>query len=448
MPATQEILRPIGFGYQRVRLSCVGSCTIDDNITAYVRGIPIGSARVSGRLKPGEHVDIPIDYLPWVELPAEIRFADSSARLPIPGGLKISSPEEALLLVGPGDIAISNVSVEQGMLRGSGSNLINGLSRPTMYARINGLVVRPIVTDPPRLLDDGGCSFQFAMQLLPTDLVDSGITIDIHVLGVDAPVSSVTFSRMLVTEQEKRLIELEGRLQETQQTAALQVASLKTDFDARLARIERRIETFIEYASSFMLDRVAAVTVPTTPGAKAVDDVAIKAKMDAFRSLVSTASTPEDSSVSTQAGDNYSNLPLHSSMFAFGWYDIERTEEAEFRWMSPRAIVFNPEPNRLVSEVILLVAGLYRTSAPSLKASFDARAARAKVEADGQGRFRIHLRPPKGERSVPLQALRLESLTSGNPHRDEGSADDREISMAIAGLAFVYSDRTPPATRQ
>jgi hypothetical protein len=447
MSATQELLRPIGFGFQRVRLSCVGSCTIDDDITAYVRGIPIGSARISGRLKAGEHVDIPIDYFPWVELPAEIRFADSSAKLPIPSGLKISSPEEALLLVGPGDIAISNVSIEQGILRGHGANLVNGLSRPTMYARINGLVVRPIVTDPPRLLDDGGCSFQFAMQLLPTDIVDSGITIDIYVLGVDAPVSSVTFSRMLVTEQEKRLIELEGKLQEAQQTAALQVASLKTDFDARLARIERRIETFIEYASSFMLDRVAAVAVPTTPGAKPVDDPALRTKLDAFRSLVATAASPEGARPGPDAGDNYSNLPLHSSMFAFGWYDIERTEEAEFRWMSPRAIVFNPEPNRPVAEVILLVCGVYRAAAPSLKASLDARTARVRVEADGAGRFRVHLRPPKGERSVPLQALRLESLTSGNPHRDEGSSDDREISMAVAGLAFIYADRSPPPKR-
>jgi hypothetical protein len=437
MQSARENLRPIGVAYQRIRLSCLDACSIDDEIIAYVRGIPIGSARVNARLKPGDHIDIPVDYLPWVELPTEIHCSARNESVAITRPLPLINADEALMLVGPGEVTVSNLSIDQGMLRGTATNRVNGLIRPNMFARVNGLVVRAVSIEQPRLLDDGGCSFQFAVPLYPGDISDNGLSVDILLVGTEAPITSVTFARMQVADQEKRLIELESRIRELQQLSGLQIGALKSEFEANMARMQRRMEVFIEYASAFMFDRKAAVVVEASSPA----DPALASKVTAFRELVSSAASGGATEAAQALTQAVSTLPIRSSLYAFGWYDVESTPEGEYRWMAQRSVVFNPEPQRPVAEVMMMVQAVYGADAPAIQCSFDSEDAEVAVERQpGPARFKIRIKH-RSAKSTHVQALRLESLNSGSPARDEGSHDDRVLSLSVLGIGFIYADQ-------
>jgi hypothetical protein len=92
-----------------------------------------------------------------------------------------------------------------------------------------------------------------------------------------------------------------------------------------------------------------------------------------------------------------------------------------------------------VAAVTIEVLHLYGAPAPLLEAMLDAAPCPAVVERvpGGAGRFRVRLVPPGGPLAFAL--LRLQSRAGGIPAEDGVSEDSRQLSVAVAGVAFDYA---------
>src|SRR5262249_33784957 len=101
-PEAAMPIRSVGIAYQTVRMACVGHAELDDVVVAYMNGIKVGENYISGVFKAGEVIEYPIQYLPHVELPGEIRFARMQDGVEIASPLTLRSAEDAVALVGLG----------------------------------------------------------------------------------------------------------------------------------------------------------------------------------------------------------------------------------------------------------------------------------------------------------------------------------------------------------
>lgn len=236
----------IGTAYQTIRLACPEVIEVSDEVVAYLCGIELGRNRIEGYFEAGDEIEFPIEYLPWVELPAQIHLVAAGTGADICEPIQLATHDQAIALVGLGETRIGNLAIEQGLLRGVAINRTNGLLQPQMFARINGVLPRPISIDPPRLLDDGGAQFRFAAQLHPTDLIENGMTVDVFLIGVETPLASIAFRRADVDDMARRVVELEAQLEQVKTTAAFRVSSLNSEITARLDAMQQRIDTFIE----------------------------------------------------------------------------------------------------------------------------------------------------------------------------------------------------------
>jgi len=52
-----------------------------------------------------------------------------------------------MVLLGPGEFTIENLALENGLLRGTLINRVNGIAAPTMFARINRFAVRQVTVE-------------------------------------------------------------------------------------------------------------------------------------------------------------------------------------------------------------------------------------------------------------------------------------------------------------
>jgi len=429
-------LRVIGSTYQAVRLMAETPLTLDDEICAYVAGIRVGSDRIEGVFEPGDIIEYPVSYLPWVELPAEIRFVAESTGVEVSEPFRIAHHDEAVSLVGIGEAVVQNVAIEKGMIRGLVVNRVNGLLRPQMFARINGVVPRAITVEQPRLLDDGGASFQFAAPLSPADLGENGLTADIFLLGQDTPLTSIAFRRADVDDMTKRIVEFEAQLAQISQSTAFRLNGMDGSLSRRLDLLQQRMDTFIEYAASFMFDRVAAVEVPSLPGAPARSPE-LSAKVDAFLSAVRGNGPANE----PQAVPDSETVPLGSGAFAAGWFEMEEENGVSLRWMSGDGQVANPHPDRPVAEVRLALAGVYGSGQPMLRAAFDGVPVAFHVERSKRrgGGWKVRIVPPKGAEGAKCSTLSLASMFTGSPERADGAEESRLLSIAVSELTFVYA---------
>ncbi len=435
----REKLKVHGAVFQAVRLTSPIRTTMNAEIAAYICGIKVGQSRIEGEFEPGDIVEFPIDYLPWVELPAEIQFVDVETGMTVSDPLKIATNEDAVALIGLGDIKVEQISIEQGLIRGTAVNRVNGLIRPQMFARINGLVPRAISVDPPRLLDDGGASFQFAAQLHPSDLCENGLTAEIFVIGKDGPLTSVAYQRADIDDVTKRLVELEAELAQLKTATAFKMKSLNNDIAARMDILQTRMDTFIEYAASFMFDRVAATEVPSQPSAPALA-ADIRAKVDQFLAIVREG---PGRTAEVKAGESAANsvaVALRSPSFSYGWYDVEEDKGGAYRWMAGDAIIFNPEPGRPVKEVKLRVVRVYGADKPLLRCTLDSRPAtiRAQRQAGRPPVWHLTVTPPAGQEPNLCHTLNIASLLSSSPAHVEGSDDSRILAIAVSDVVFEY----------
>lgn len=425
-------LQVIGSAYQAVRMVCTNSLTMNEDVCAYVLGIKVGSSRIEGEFEPGDIIEYPISYLPWVELPAEVRFVSERTGQEIAEPYQLRTHDEAIALVGIGEAVIQSVAIDQGMIRGVVVNRVNGLLRPQMFARINGLVPRTITVEQPRLLDDGGASFQFSAQLLPADLGENGLTAEIFLLGQDRPLTSVAFRRADVDDLTKRIVEFDARLAQLSQSMEFRFKTSGHEMQAAINVMQQRIDAFIEYAASFMFDRIAATAVPTSPGEVPLSPE-LSAKVASFLGAVHGGA---HSAGELQASVN---VPLASHGFSFGWSEIEEEGDLTLRRMHDNAVVFNPYPDRLVTEIRMMLWTPEGGTQPSLRAAFDSVPVTFNIERGKRkgDRWLARIRPADGEPPMQCTALSLLNMMPAIGSRADGRRF--EGTVAISDLTFIYA---------
>jgi hypothetical protein len=420
-------MQVIGSAYQAVRMVCTNSLTMSEDVCAYVLGIKVASNRIEGEFEPGDIIEYPISYLPWVELPAEVRFVSERTGQEIAEPFHIRTHDEAIALVGIGEAVIQTVAIDQGMIRGVVVNRVNGLLRPQMFARINGLVPRTIAVEQPRLLDDGGASFQFSAQLLPADLGENGLTAEIFLLGQDRPLTSIAFRRADVDDLTKRIVEFDARLAQLSQSTEFRFKTSGQEMQVAINVMQQRIDAFIEYAASFMFDRIAASSIPTVPG-----EVPLSPELNA--KVVSFLGAVNGSAQSTNEMQASVNVPLASHGFSFGWSEVEDEGGLALRRMQDNAVVFNPYPDRLVAEIRMMLWTLEGAAQPSLRAAFDAMPAAFNIERGKRkgDRWLARITPTEGEPPMQCTALSLLNMMPASGSRTDGK-------VAVADLTFIYA---------
>jgi hypothetical protein len=260
------------------------------------------------------------------------------------------------------------------------------------------------------------------VPLLPADLVEAGLAVDVRMVGLEAPIARFALAPAGGVDT-ARVAELEGRLRRLEDAMASGLDSVEHALRRRMDAHGERVDAFIEACASMLLDRVAAGEAPA-----------------ALRALVG-GDGPDAAEVAPLRLGNRVEVPPDSGHLGFGWHSPERDAGGAFRWMADRALVVSPEPHRPLAGVALEVGHLYGAVEPALRASFDTLPCAVSVEREGDGsRFRIRVAPPEGAAAAPCRTLMLEALASGSPARDGASPDARVLSMAVYGLVFDYAE--------
>ena len=423
-------LQIIGSVYQAVRMVCTNSISMSESVCAYVSGIRIGSNRIEGKFEPGDIIEYPISYLPWVDLPADVRFVSEHTGQDVAEAFRITTHDEAIALVGMGEAVIQNIVIDQGMIRGVVVNRVNGLLRPQMFARINGVVPRIITVEQPRLLEDGGASFQFSAQLNPADLGENGLTAEIFLLGQDTPLTSISYRRADVDDITKRIVEFEARLAQVSQSIGYRFNSMNHETKQALDVMRQRVDAFIEYTASFLFDRVAASEVPTLPDARPLSSE-LRKKVDAFLAIVRDVGSGRDRT------DQRVTVPLKSSVFSFGWHDVEEETGISYRRMSDIAVLLNPQPDRPLANVRITLFSPDGAAQPSLRAAFDGVPAVCTFEHEKSksNGCSIQIAPAEEGKATTTRALSLVNMLT----TAASSRDTQRGLVAISELSFDYA---------
>lgn len=416
---------PLAAGRRGLLLRCLRHFEADDApLLLFCGGVEAGRLALPGPVEAGRSVEVPVGRLSRVALPAELRLCTGVAGPDLAAPWRLESADAALGLLGPPAPEVESLRLDHGVLRGVATERANGLLEPVLYARVNGVAARAVAVEAPAPLAEGGCVFRFAVPLQPADLVEAGLVVSVHMVGLEAPIARFVLAPAAQgADAAARLAELEGRLRRLEDAMASGLEAMEHALRRRMDAHGERLDAFIEGSASLLLDRLAA----------AEDDAPA-----ALRALVGSAAGAGDIDAALLRFGNRVELPPDSGHLGFGWHQAERDGAGAFRWMGDRALVVSPEPHRPLAGVALEVGHVYGAAEPALRASFDALPCAVSVEREGSDRFRVGIAPPEGP--APCRTLMLEALASGFPARDGASADPRLLSVAVYRLVFDYAD--------
>ncbi len=411
---------PLAAGRRGLELRCLRRFEAPGGaLLLFCGGVEVGRLPLAGAVEPGRTVEVPVSRLPRVALPAELRLSASPEDPDLAAPWPLETADAALGLLGPPAPEVEALRLDLGVLRGVATERANGLLGPVLYARVNDAAARAVAVEEPAPLAEGGCVFRFAVPLQPVDLVEAGLAVSVHMVGLEAPLARFALAPAGGADA-ARVAELEGRLRRLEGAMASGLEAMEHALRRRMDAQGERVDAFVEAAASLLLDRLAASDAPA-----------------ALRALVASAA-PEQDAAPLRLG-NRVELPPDSGHLGFGWHPPERDAGGAFRWMADRALVVSPEPHRLLAGVTLEVGHLYGAAEPGLRAGFDALPCEVSHERGGAHRFRVRV-SPLGGAAAPCRTLVLEALASGSPARDGASADARLLSLAVYGLAFDYAD--------
>ena len=415
---------PLAAGRRGLALRCLRRFEAEA-LLLFCAGVEVGRLSLAAPVEPGHSVEVPVARLPRAALPAELRLCTDVAGPDLAAPWEIATADAAFGLLGPAAPVVESLRLDHGVLRGVATETANGLLEPVLYARVNDAAARAVSVEAPAPLVEGGCVFRFAVPLLPSDLVEAGLAVAVHMVGLEAPLARFALAPTQAAGA-AQVAELEGRLRRLEDAMASGLDAMEHALRRRADAQGERIDAFIEATASLLLDRVAA------------EDAS-----PALRALVAgggEAPGREDAAPLRLSGRV--ELPVESGHFGFGWHSAERDAAGSFRWMADRALVVSPEPHRTLAAVTLEVGHLYGAAEPGLRAGFDALACDVAVEREGEGsarRFRVRITPPGGA-AAPCRTLMLDALASGSPARDGASPDPRLLSMAVYRVVFDYAD--------
>ena len=215
-------------------------------------------------MEPGSTVEVPVSRLPRVALPAELRLSTGVAGPDLAAPWVLESPDAAFGLLGPPAPVVESLRLDHGVLRGVATERANGLLEPVLYARVNDAAARAVsVEERPAPLAEGGCVFRFALLLQPADLVEAGLAVSIHMVGLEAPIARFALAPATVgADAAARVAELEGRLRRLEDAMAAGLEAMEHALRRRMDAQQERVDAFIEASASLLLDRVAAEDAP------------------------------------------------------------------------------------------------------------------------------------------------------------------------------------------
>lgn len=394
-------------------------------MSALVNGISLGSIALTRHLSLGDSFDIPIKYFPKVDLPTCIRVtvADDEICQPVP----VESAEDVMRVLGCGDISVRGLTIEAGLLKGTIINRSNGVHHAPAYVKINGLVSRVVNLELPQLLDDGGSASRFAVALKASDMLVSGLSIELYLLGLEYPLAAISFSRDDPASTATHFTEVNEKIRQLQRNMALQFDIMQANIDRQVKILQERVDAFIEYTSSSILDNLA-------DHSRNQASALFKEAMERIKLASSHEATTYEFSTSLKS----EQVAIDSPIFIFGWYDLESSADGPFRWMGPAGLIRIPRRSWMLDHVEIAVLQVYGSHEPFLEASLDGETLIPSVERD-ELNFLVKLSVPAG-RSLCGDSLYIESLTTGSPAMDHGSSDDRILSIAVAGITFYYTE--------
>lgn len=419
-----------GAGRPGLALRCPGGFAARGDLLAFCNGIEVGRLPLPPEVAPGASLALPVRRLPLVPLPAVIRLADRVGGADLAEPWSLVSADGAQALLGPTPVAVEDLRLDQGMLRGVLLDRVNGLLRPLLVARINEASSRMAMVEAPVALPEGGCACRFALPLGPADLSGEGLSVTLALLGQEAPLARFDWTRAGVDAPAPRLAALEGRIRQLEHHAAATEATLQAAMRRRLDIQQERIDAFIEAAATLLLDRLAPAAATT-----------------ALRDLIgatSGAAAPDVTGLPSALHDR-TGIPLGSAHFGFGWHDAEQDQAGPFRWMAGQGVVTNPAPHRPVAGVELAISHVYGARTPVLRAAFDGQPCEVAVRGAGQGQepgggpggFVASILPAEPRTCL---ALHLESPHASSPAGDGASGDGRILSVAVAEIVFTYAE--------
>jgi hypothetical protein len=412
----------------KIRLCCVDACDVSGVVIAYVEGITAGELTCSQAFAAGDFLDIPIRYFPHVSLPAKMRFVLGEVDIAEP--LTIAGLEDVMTLLGHGHIHVGPLSLENSLLRGTIVNTSNSVNAASAFIKINGHVVRSAVVEPARGRDEGGSSARFAVPIRPGDFVESGLSIDLFVMGVDYPVAHFTYLRSDPDTQSRRLIEIDEKLRQMQKSTLLQIEMLRDSLEHRLTVQQERMDTFVEYAMSLIVDKLAGPLEALNPA-----DF-----LDALRHLGTSNGSV---ALPVSMPPSTASLALDAPALSFGWYDVETNGDGDFRWMGQTGLIRNPYTSRPLSRLELTVSQVYGASEPMLRATLDDQELSASVKKNGKV-YLVNFTAP-ADRKLTGESMHLESFVTGCPAVDHGNTDERILSIAVTHVKIYYEAITEVA---
>lgn len=413
---------PAGLLFGKLRLNCISACSLEGTVLALVQGITVSSCVTAQAFAPGDLFDLPIHYFPNVILPTKIRVVINDVEVAAP--FSVTAPEDVMPALGPGEISVDNIFLDNGLLRGTIVNATNGVHIPSAFVKINSQVVRSVVVEPLKLRDSGGTTCRFAVPIRPNDFVESGLHVELFIAGLDYSIANFAYTRDNALAGASRLIELDEKVRQLQKSTLLQVEMLSNSVERRFNIQLERLDTFIEYTISLVLDHL-------TRGNLAEAGPLIET-IRKLRGVMLADSTL--SAVSAKASS--ARIPLDSAAYAFGWYDVEMNESGYFRWMGQAALIRHPYVNLPVHMVKITVSQVYGAHEPMLRASLNDQEFVTKVEKQGKS-FTVTLTAPNDQ---PLlgEALLIECFATGSPAADHGTTDSRVLSLSATEVIVFY----------
>jgi hypothetical protein len=420
-------------------LTCSEPGLASGPIRAYVNGIPLGSVTVTGPVARGDRILVPCTTFPATQLPSKVRFADTGTRRDIAPPLELMSPAQVEAIVGTGTLEEVSLEIANGVIRGQGVNRVNGLATPTLIGRVNRHTLREIRFVRGRSGDDGAVSFSFTLPIEPGDFGDAGARYEILQLPTMAVVGAIGFARQdaealaaTVAQLDKSVTDI-GRRLNFELTRAAERAD-RSALDQR-----EMLDSLVEYLVSFVYDnvhsRARAVAIdPQGAEAQALNAGQAAGTLEALRTILksSTAQTVIDHL-------DYAVVMPDSPFMADGWSWVEQDSKGfNFRWMGLGAVAFNPHPERPVVKIVVAIGTSYRHRAPEISAMFDADIADSELVASPNGPPYSLSIYPKNKRACSVNVVRLLSTAAGRPAEEEGTVDDRILSVAVSSIVFYY----------
>lgn len=391
-------------GHIRLRIRERGA---GGTLCAYLRGIPLG-APVEVETA-ASHVDLPVERLPHVALPAEIRIAWSDGSDAC-SSLVLNSEAVAASLTGPGDLSDLEVLFANGQVRGTARNGVNGISTPLLLGRINGALLRPVRTEVTGDSPEGGARIAFDMPVDATDFTAEGGVIELLV----APSMKTLWRHALgpVGDERHEAVKLLRQATAIEHNVRTAVADVEARLGQKIALQDQLMEDVATYLLALIHDRAAKA------------DQAADADRQLARELIARAARQQESARPARV----TVVGVSSPFMGQGWGEAGLTQHRlEVRRLSTAATLLNPFPNRPVRKVTITVVEGDESAIGQLGALMDDEGATVTFSPVRAAPCTLTLTPPDTQADHGFGVLTLVN-SSG------------QGTIAIQDVRFHYAD--------